>query len=73
MTDKKKPAFINARRRGFLQGASLAGGALAGGVATAQALAGAEDDPVADLPDGSGKKGYERTDHVARYYARARI
>lgn len=74
MTDTKKPGFINARRRGFLQGAAVAGGAVAGGAAVAGNTLNESVDTLAVAEENtSGKKGYERTEHVSRYYARARF
>ena len=73
MTDKQTPKFINARRRGFLQGAVVAGGAATTGAAlSGEALV--EGIERIEIDDGqtTGKKGYERTEHVSRYYARAR-
>ena len=71
MTDKQTPKFINAKRRGFLQGAVVAGGAATAGAAlSGEALV----EGIETIDDGqtTGKKGYERTEHVNRYYARAR-
>jgi len=73
MTDKKKPGFINAKRRGFLQGAAVASGAVASGAATAAVNAGDAVELVDVADNASGKKGYERTEHVSRYYSRARF
>lgn len=72
MTDKKTPAFINAKRRGFLQGAAVASSAVASGAATAGAGEAIEAVEVVAEPT-AGKKGYERTEHVSRYYSRARF
>ena len=72
MTDKQTPKFINAKRRGFLQGAVVAGGAATTGAAlSGEALA--EGIEKIDAGQTTGKKGYERTEHVNRYYARARV
>lgn len=74
MTDKKKPGFINAKRRGFLQGAAVASGAVAAGAATAGTVVSDAADAIDVAGDQtSGKKGYERTEHVSRYYSRARF
>ncbi|MFK7995489.1 MAG: twin-arginine translocation signal domain-containing protein [Granulosicoccus sp.] len=75
MSDKqevktKKPAFINANRRGFLQGAAVAGGVAATGVAAA---ADSVDVPVDQMAKTVEGKGYELTDHVRKYYKRARF
>lgn len=71
MTDKKQPSFINAKRRGFLQGAAVASGAVASGAAVATS----EITDIAPEPEQpiSKNKGYEVTDHVRKYYARARF
>ena len=66
-----KPAkFINARRRGFLQGSAIAGGAVAAGVTLAES-------PLADNVTEPLQKpkhaGYRATDRVRRYYAKARF
>jgi len=68
--DTTQPAFINADRRGFLQGAAVAGGVAATGVAVAETI----DAPAAEpqpASEGSGK-GYKLTEHVKKYYQRAR-
>lgn len=66
----RKPRFINAGRRGFLQGAAVAGGAAASGVAQSG------DSPVDTAPvasESSKAEGYRLTDHVRKYYKRARF
>ncbi len=74
MTDKQTPKFINAKRRGFLQGAVVAGGAATAGAAlSGEALADGIDNVEIDEGQPTGKKGYERTEHVSRYYSRARF
>lgn len=65
------PAFINANRRGFLQGAAVASGAAATGVATAVASTDTVLDNATDMTAES--KGYELTDHIRKYYKRARF
>lgn len=65
---QSKPAFINANRRGFLQGAAVAGGVAASGVATA----GSTDIPADQPATVVGSKGYELNDYVKKYYKRAR-
>ena len=69
MTDKKEPSFINAKRRGFLQGAAVASGAVATGTAvSAETL-----EPSVDvIQPVKGHKGYEENEYRKRYYARAR-
>ena len=61
--------FINANRRGFLQGAAVASGVAVTGVAIAA-------DPINERPveptTPVGNKGYELTDYVKKYYQRAR-
>ena len=66
------PKFINAKRRGFLQGAAVATGAAAGGVAVAASSI-AEDDSQPAIEPVADNKGYELTDHVKKYYRRARF
>ena len=74
MTDKQVPKFINAKRRGFLQGAVVAGGAATTGAAiSGEALADTIDKVEISDSQPPGKKGYERTEHVSRYYSRARF
>jgi type III secretion system FlhB-like substrate exporter len=65
-----KPRFINAGRRGFMQGAAVAGGVAASGVAqSAETII----EPAQDAPAPSKSKGYQLTDHVRKYYQRARF
>ena len=69
MTDKKEPNFINAKRRGFLQGAAVASGAVASGAAVSAEVL----EPVVDVVQPlKGNKGYEDNEYRQRYYARAR-
>lgn len=69
MTDKKEPSFINAKRRGFLQGAAVASGAVASGAAVSAEVL----EPVVDVVQPlKGNKGYEDNEYRQRYYARAR-
>ena len=65
------PRFIDARRRGFLQGAVLAGGAAAGGAALAHHDA--AHDAVETIAEAPVSSGYRETDHVREYYAKARF
>lgn len=71
--DKKStstgPTFINANRRGFLQGAAVASGVAATGVASA-----VENIDVAAQTTEviKGNKGYELNDYRRQYYKRAR-
>ena len=73
MSNQEKPKFIDAKRRGFLQGAAVAGGVAATGAAAAAS------DVIANAGDSSAPetiakgKGYELTDHVKKYYAKARF
>ena len=69
MTDKKEPSFINAKRRGFLQGAAVASGAVASGAAVSAEVLESVVDVVQPL---KGNKGYEDNEYRQRYYARAR-
>jgi len=66
----KQPAFIDANRRGFLQGAAVAGGVAATGVAVA---ADGTEIPVDQADVAVNGKGYELTDHIRKYYKRARF
>ena len=62
--------FIDARRRGFLQGAVLAGGAAASGAT----LADAGVERAEPGPEGpADASGYRLTEHVREYYAKARF
>jgi len=71
MTDKKQPSFIDAKRRGFLQGAAVASGAVASGAAAAVSDM-SEITPEVVKPI-TKNKGYEVTEHIKKYYARARF
>ncbi len=64
------PVFINANRRGFMQGAAVASGVAATGVASAIESTDAALDEKIDVA--SGNKGYELNDYVRRYYKRLR-
>ncbi|NND91755.1 MAG: twin-arginine translocation signal domain-containing protein [Granulosicoccus sp.] len=70
MTEKQQAKFIDAGRRGFLQGAAVAGGAVASGTALGSET-GTEVVEAVQLPTDS--KGYELTEHVKKYYSRARF
>ena len=59
--------FIDAKRRGFLQGATLAGAAVASGAGIAAPL----PEPLPE-PAKPADAGYRETDHVRAYYAAAR-
>ncbi len=67
----KDTKFINAKRRGFLQGSVVAGGAVATGAATKVSAATPEEKPLAEKT--AGHAGYRLTDKVRRYYQRARF
>lgn len=70
MTDKKQPKFINARRRGFLQGAAVASGAaITGGVSAGDLI----EKPATVAETDTAHKRYELTEHVKKYYAKARF
>ena len=71
MTDKKEPNFINAKRRGFLQGAAVAGGTVASGAAISSEALTANDAVELVQPE-NRHKGYEDNEYRKRYYARAR-
>jgi len=64
------PSFIDAKRRGFLQGAVLAGGAAASGASLA---GGVSDTAVESDIVKPATSGYRETDHVRDYYAAARF
>ena len=68
----KKTKFIDAKRRGFLAGAAVAGGAAATGAARAVGDAVAEPAPAPEAPT-PGSRGYRETEHVRKYYAKARF
>lgn len=70
MTETIKPTFINAKRRGFLQGAAVAGGAAVSGAAISHEVLEVNEAPVVKTHK---HKGYERTEHVNKYYSRARF
>jgi len=65
-----KTPFIDAKRRGFLQGAVLASGAAASGASFAHHGGDHVAGPEVEKPAGSG---YRETDHVRGYYAAARF
>jgi len=66
-----RPAsFINARRRGFLQGAAVAGSAAVAGPALAEADI---VSPTALDSEITVPTGYRETDHIREYYAKARF
>jgi nitrous oxide reductase len=62
--------FINAKRRGFLQGSAVATGAAATGAVSAESFT-----PVAPLETTQTSKhaGYKKTDKVRTYYSKARF
>ena len=68
----EKTKFIDAKRRGFLAGVAVAGGAAATGAARAVG-----DEVVvpapAEAPATPPSRGYRETDHVRKYYAKARF
>ena len=68
----KTTKFIDAKRRGFLAGAAVAGGAAATGAAQAvgETLAA---EPAADAPAAPASRGYRVTEHVRKYYDKARF
>lgn len=68
--EKQKTAFINAKRRGFLQGAAVASGA----VATGAAVAATDAADSVEIAEAQVKaSGYQVTDHIKKYYKRARF
>lgn len=70
MTDKKKPKFIDAKRRGFMQGATVASAAAVAGVASTAANA-IEIEPVAETKKNGDR--YQESDYVRAYYRNARF
>jgi len=66
----KKTKYINAKRRGFLQGSVVAGGVVATG--TVVAADAVEETPV-EPSKTEGHARYRLTDKVRRYYQRARF
>ena len=65
----KRTTYIDAKRRGFLQGTVLATGAVAGGGALAIEPG---DEPLVPDTGAKAQAGYRETDHVRAYYAAAR-
>jgi len=72
MEEREKPKFINAKRRGFIQGAAVAGGVAATGAAAAASEV-VEATQTPELESVTKGKGYELTDHVRKYYEKARF
>lgn len=72
----KKHKFIDAKRRGFLQGSAVLTATAATGAVSA-AVKPAELLPEADIAvDGEGRAadaGYSKTDKVREYYRKARM
>lgn len=68
MSEKTKEAGVDARRRDFLKGAGVAGGAAVLALAS-------EVQAEAEITETGGKKslGYRETEHVRAYYETARI
>jgi len=66
----KKTKYIDAKRRGFMQGSVVAGGAVATGAVNA-----ATDEPIETVAPAKTDThaGYKLTDKVRRYYQRARF
>ena len=65
----KRTKYIDAKRRGFLQGAAIATGAAAGGGALAFEPV---EETLAAAAEPKAQAGYRETDHVRAYYAAAR-
>jgi len=66
----KKTKYIDAKRRGFMQGSVVAGGAVATGAVDAAVT---EVEEVAVPVKTEKHAGYKLTDKVRRYYQRARF
>lgn len=69
MKETKQPKFINAKRRGFMQGATVAGAAAATGVMSTAADA-VEIEPEL-APEKPGDR-YKESDYTRAYYRNAR-
>ena len=67
----KKTKYIDAKRRGFMQGSVVAGGAVATGAV--DAAVSAPEEVIVEVKPGEGHAGYKLTDKVRRYYQRARF
>jgi len=70
MKETDKPKFIDAKRRGFMQGATVAGAATVAGVASTAADA-VEIEDVLETPKLDDR--YKETDYVRAYYRNARF
>jgi len=70
MKETEKPKFIDAKRRGFMQGTAVAGTATVAGVASTAADAVELDDVITTPKTGDR---YEETDYVRAYYRNARF
>lgn len=70
MSEKKKAKFIDVKRRGFMQGATVAGVATATG-ATSTAVHSNELEEGVLKP--KGKDRYQDTDYQRAYYRNARF
>jgi len=70
MNDKKPTKFIDAKRRGFMQGAAAAGVATAAGAASTSAQA--SELPELEL-EPKTKDRYSETEYVKAYYRNARF
>ncbi len=69
----KKTKYIDAKRRGFMQG-SVVAGATTAAVATGAVNASDLTDETPAAPSNTeGHAGYKLTDKVRRYYQRARF
>ncbi len=69
----KKTKYIDAKRRGFIQGSVVAGGAVATGAVEAAVDSGDDLAEGVDKSKTAGHAGYRLTDKVRRYYQRARF
>lgn len=70
MKETKKPKFIDAKRRGFMQGATLASAAAAAGLVSGAADA-VEIEPELDTKNTGDR--YQETDYVRAYYRNVRF
>jgi len=69
----KKTKYIDAKRRGFMQGSVVAGGAVATGAVNAAVNDAGDLNEDVTPAKNAGHAGYRLTDKVRRYYQRARF
>ncbi len=69
----KKTKYIDAKRRGFMQGSVVAGGAVATGAVNAAVNSAGDQTEEVAVSKTEGHAGYKLTDKMRRYYQRARF